>query len=68
MPASAASPAPPAYQPRPYEPLKRTAVGLEPARHTLETNKDRMSGIPLRPNLIGAGVVAILLLLWLIQG
>jgi serine/threonine-protein kinase len=67
-PASAASPGPPAYQPPPFEPLKRTAVGLEPARHTLESNKDRMSGIPLRPILIGAGVVVILLLLWLFQG
>ena len=59
---------PPASQPPPFEPLKRTAVGLEPARHTLESNKDRMSGIPLRPILIGAGVVVILLLLWLFQG
>jgi serine/threonine protein kinase len=61
-------PRPPAYEPPPFEPLKRTAVGLEPARHTLESNKDRMSGIPLRPILIGAGVVVILLLLWLFQG
>jgi serine/threonine-protein kinase len=57
-----------ARQPAPYEPLKRTAVGLEPARHAVESNKDRMSGIPLRPILIGAGVVVILLLLWLFQG
>jgi hypothetical protein len=63
-----ASPRSPAYQPPPFEPLKRTAVGLEPARHTLESNKDRMGGIPLRPILIGAGVVVILLLLWLFQG
>jgi hypothetical protein len=62
------SPRPPAYQPPPFEPRKRTAVGLEPARHTLESNRDRMSGIPLRPILIGAGVVVILLLLWLFQG
>jgi hypothetical protein len=63
-----ASPRPPAYQPPPFEPLRRTAVGLEPARHTLESNKDRMGGIPLRPILIGAGVVVILLLLWLFHG
>jgi serine/threonine-protein kinase len=61
-----AVPRPAAPQPAPYEPLRHTAVGLEPDRHTLERNADRLSGVPIRPILIGAGVVVILLVLWLL--
>jgi hypothetical protein len=34
----------------------------------MESNADRMGGIPLRPILIGAGVVVVLFLLWLVVG
>jgi serine/threonine-protein kinase len=62
-----ASPQPSAPQPAPYEPLKRTAVGLEPSRHAVERSRGGpLSGIPLRPVLIGAGVIVVLLVLWLL--
>jgi serine/threonine-protein kinase len=62
----AASPKPAAPQPAPYEPLRRTAVGLDPSRSAVERSGGGPSGIPLRPILIGAGVVVVLLVLWLL--
>jgi hypothetical protein len=40
---------------------------VDPARHTRESNADRMGGIPLRPILIGVGVIVVLLVLWLLS-
>ena len=62
-----ASPTPAPYEPPPFEPLRRSAVGLDSAQRPVpQGGRGLLSEVPLRAVLIGVGVIVVLIVLWLL--